>query len=442
MSAVPNPTEPDSPQPAPLRPAIAPPGEPKKGGPWKILAALAAVSVLGYLGYQWLAKPTTDTTVFAAVKTATVTQGSVERIIRVAGATSAREFANLTAPILRGPEARNSLILTKVVRPGIMVKKGDLIAQIDGQAAIDHIDDVKDMVKQAESDEIKRKAEQAAETEQLMQTLRVAKSTWDKAKLEYGAAEVRSDVEAELLKISMQESEARYKQQLADISQKKISHAAELKILSLTAERHRRHLGRHEVDLKRYTIFAPIDGLAVMQTIFRGGEMVQISEGDQVFPGQPFMKIVNQRTMQVEAKVNQSESSDIRLGQDVRVGIDSFPGLIVRGKVSGVNALAVSGGGMGAANYVRSIPVRVQLLELDPRIIPDLSAHGDVIIERADGVVKAPTAALLEEAGKTFLFVRTPQQTFEKREVTVGLRSHTDFSVSQGLKAGDEIRLN
>ena len=300
MSAVPNPIQPaapSSPQPAPLQP-VPGPEEPKKGGPWKGLSILAVLGVLGYLGYQWLAKPTTDTTVFAAVKTATVAAGSLERVIRVAGSTSAREFANVTAPILRGPEARNSLYLTKLVKPGSIVRKGDVIAQIDGQWLLDHMEDVRDDVRQAENDVLKRRAEQAVETEQLQQTLRVAKSTWDKAKLEFGAAEVRSDVERELLKLSMEEAEARYKQQLADVNQKKAAHAAELKILELTAERHRRHLGRHDNDLKRYTIISPIDGLAVMQTLFRGGEMVQISEGDQVAPGQPFMKVINQRTMQ------------------------------------------------------------------------------------------------------------------------------------------------
>jgi len=413
----------------------------RRGFPWKGLTAFAFLGVLGYLGYQWFAAPAPDTTVFAAVKTATAAQGAVERTIRVAGSTSARQYANVTAPILQGPEARNALILLKVVKPGSMVKQGDIVAQIDGQWLIDHIDDVKDMVKQAENDVNKRKAEQAVEFEQLQQTLRVAKSTSDKAKLEFSAAEVRSEVERELLKLTVEEAEARYKQQLADVAQKNAAHASELKILEITATRQRRHLARHENDLKRYAIKAPIDGLAVMQTMYRGGEMVQISEGEQVAPGQPFMKVVNPRTMQVEGIVNQSESSDIRLGQDVRVGIDSFPALKLRGKVSGVNALAVAAG-RTSQNYIRNIPVRIQILDVDPRVIPDLSAHGDVVIERADGVLHLPASAVVEESGKNFLFVRTPQQSFEKRQVELGLRSHLDVSVTQGLKEGDVVRLN
>lgn len=442
MSAVPNPNLPSEQPKSPVivPPPALPPYEPKRGGPWKALFGLAIVGLLGYLGYQWATQPTTDNTVFAAVKTTTAVQGPVERVIRISGQTSARQFVNVTAPILRGPEARNSLVLTKLIKPGVIVKPGDVVAQIDGQWLLDHMDDVRDQVRQAESDVLKRKAEQAVETDQLNQTLRVAKSNWEKARLEFKAAEVRSDVEKELLKLSMDEFEARYKQQMADVVQKKNAHDAELKILELTTERQRRHLSRHDNDLKRYTITATIGGLPVMQTTFRGGEMTQISEGDQVTPGQPFMKIVNPASMQVEGNVNQAESSDIRLGQQVRVGIDSFPALRLKGLVSGVNSVAVAGGRQG--NFVRNIPMRVQLLEMDSRVIPDLSAHGDVIIERADGVIHVPTSALIEDAGKTFLFIRNPQQMFERHEVTTGLRSHTSVAVTQGLKAGDEVRLN
>jgi len=396
--------------------------------------------LVGYLGYQWWAKPVVDTTAFAASKTLPVTVGNVERTLRVGGNTSAREFANVIAPILRGPDARNALYLTKVVKGGNLVKKGDVIAQIDVQSLLDRIDDVKDSVRQAENDVTKRQAEQSVEAEQLQQTLRVAKATWDKAKIEFAAAEVRSEVERELLKLAMEEAEAKYKQQLADVKQKQSAHAAEVKILEITAERIRRRLQRNEMDLRRFTITAPIDGLPVMQTLFRGGEMMQISEGDQINPGQPLMKIINPRTMQLEGNVNQSESHDIRLGQDARVGFDSFPGLILKGKVSGLNALAVAGG--RPQNYVRNIPVRIQFTEIDPRVIPDLSAFGDIIIETASGVLRAPTSALTEDQGKFFMFVRSPQQTFERREVTIGLRSHTDVSITNGLKAGDEVRLN
>ena len=68
MSALPNPIQPTAPTPVPAKPTVVPHG-PKPGGPWKGLTLLALIAALGYKGYQWLAKPATDTTVFASVKT-------------------------------------------------------------------------------------------------------------------------------------------------------------------------------------------------------------------------------------------------------------------------------------------------------------------------------------------------------------------------------------
>ncbi|MCX6638495.1 MAG: hypothetical protein NT090_25860, partial [Acidobacteria bacterium] len=196
-----------------------------------------------------------------AVQIVKVVSGTLERTIRVAGQTSARNYANIIAPLLRGPDSRNSLILLKMVKSGTPVKKGDLLAQIDAQSAQDHIDDTKDTVQQSQNDVKKRLAEQAVEWENLQQTVRVAKAEFDKAVKEAQAAEVRTVVDQELLKLSVEEYEARYKQAMADVPFKKESQRAELHILEITGIRQDRHLERHVVDIKKYTILSPMNGM-------------------------------------------------------------------------------------------------------------------------------------------------------------------------------------
>jgi len=373
-----------------------------------------------------------------AVRTALVQVGNVERATRVAGQTTAIDFSTVMAPSLRGPEARD-MILMYVAPPGSWVKKGTLIAKIDAQALADHIDDLGDTIEAAVADVNKRRAEQAIELENLQQTIRVAKSEWDKAKLDYSAAEVRTDVERQLLKLSLDEAEAKYKEQLNDLGQKKISQAAELRVLDLTRERHVRHRDRHKNDLKAFTIYAAMDGLIVMQPLFRGNEMGQFQEGDRVFPGQLFMKVVNTKFMQVEGTVNQAESSDFRIGQEARVHLDAFPNLEFQGKVHSIGALAV--GGWRQNYYIRTVPVRVRIEGNEPKLIPDLSASANVLMEHAENKPAVPLAALTQEHGKTVVYVKNGEG-FEPREVALGLKSETHAAVLSGLNAGDVVRLN
>ncbi len=367
------------------------------------------------------------------------TTGAVVRQLRVPGVTSARNFVTVTAPIMRGPEGNQPMILLQLAKSGSLVKKGELVATIDAQGVQDHVDDIKDTISQAANDVRVRQAEQAVESENMQQSLRVTKANLDKAIWDAKATEVRSDIDRELFKLAIDEADARYKQAQREVAFRKHSQDAELKILNLTLERHRRHMGRHEHDLERFTIRAPMDGLVVMSTTFRGGEMTQIQLGDQLYPGQSFMKIVDPRSMQVEGNINQAESGELRIGQTVDIGLDAFSGLLLKGKVYSIGALAV--GGWRQQYFVRNVPVRIAIESFDARVIPDLSAFGDVQLERAENVTQVPLGAIHEEGGKNFLFVRSGE-AFDRRAVTLGVHSNTQVAITSGVNAGDEVRLN
>ena len=227
---------------------------------------------------------------------------------------------------------------------------------------------------------------------------------------------------------------------MGDLNLKKASFAAEIKILEYTLERHTRHRDRHARDVEAFKMYAPMDGLVVMSPIWRGNEMGVVQVGDRVGPGQGFMKIVNTKSMQLEGIINQTESSEFRVGQNALVKFDAFPGMEFSAKVYSIGALAASAS-RSASAYLRNVPIRIQIEGSDPRLIPDLSASADVVIEHAEGKPLVPRSALSTEHGKTIAYVKAGD-TFEKREVSVGLQSDTHAVALAGLSTGDEVRLN
>ena len=158
-----------------------------------------------------------------------------------------------------------------------------------------------------------------------------------------------------------------------------------------------------------------------------------------MFPGQGFMKVVNTKTMQVEGTVNQAESSEFRVGQDAIIKLDAFPGLQFPGKVYSIGALAA--GGWRQSPYIRNVPIRVKIDGSDPKLIPDLSASADVVIEKAEGKLLVPRSALRDENGKTVAYVKAGDQ-WERREVTRGPENEAQAVALAGLSDGDEVRLN
>jgi multidrug efflux pump subunit AcrA (membrane-fusion protein) len=303
---------------------------------------------------------------------------------------------------------------------------------------MDHLDDANDSVEQAEANIRKRKAEQEVDWGNLQQNLRVAKAGWDKARMEHQAAEVKTEIEREFLRLNAEEYAARYKQMEGDIPTSLASDKSELKILEIDRDKQSIHRDRHALDIKRFNMQAPMAGLVVMQPVFRAGEMGQIQEGDQVSAGQALMKIVDPFSMQVEATANQSDSSEFRIGQPAVVGLDAFPELRFKGRVYSIGALAVRSGRENY--YVRGVPVRVAIEGRDPRFIPDLSAWADVEVERHENVLLAPREAVQSEGGESVVYVKGASG-FEKRAVQLGRRNGTHAVVLAGLRAGEEVAL-
>lgn len=437
MSVLPRPT-PTVPETRPVTaPTPAVPERKRRRWPWLVVVA-ASVLVVAWLGYQLWLRPKVPVPVApAGPPTAKVFVGPLERTIRVTGITSSIRYVNIRAPEQRGGERQPQLLL-ELVPSGTRVKQGDVVARIDDQQLRDHIDDVQATIDTAWADVRKRKAEQEVELGTLQQNLLVLQSDLEKWKLEAKTAEVRTVIDQELLKIGIEEAEARVREAQEEIRIKKQAQEAELKVLEITARRHEQHRARHEHDLERYTVLAPMDGLAVRQPIFRGGQMQLVREGDQVFPGMLFLRIMDVDRMQLEAQVNQVDASLLRIGQPARVGLDAFPDLVLKGRVESIGSLAKEVGTQ--VQYVRTIPVKIRIEGKHPQLIPDLSGYADIVVTRKENVTQVPLAAVHQEQGETYVWVQQGQR-YERRPVVLGMKNYTHAEVLSGLKEGETVLL-
>jgi len=432
-----------NPLPVPTRPAEPAPARPapesRKPRRWLLLSLLASMALLaGWLAYRLLtARPqTADTS--AGIRAVKVTSGPFERTFRLTGQTAAVRFASVTVPIMRSPDSRREMVLMYVAKSGSLVKKGDVIAQIDAQTLVDHIEDVNSTIAQSEADIKKRRAEQAVDWENLQQTLREAKAEYEKARLDDSAIEVRTVIDQELSKLWVEETAARYRQLQEDLASMRTVHEAELKVLDITRRRHIRHRNFHAGDLNKFTFRAPMDGLVVMETIFRAGEIAQIQQGDQISPGQSIMKIVDTSSMQLEADVNQTESGQLRVGQKATVRLDAFPGVAFPAHVQTIGAMGVRG--WRENYYIRRVPVRVAIESSDPRLIPDLSGSADVLVERRESATLVPLEAVQAADGRHTAWVRNGDR-LETRVIRLGPQNATHAVVLAGIEAGQEVGL-
>jgi HlyD family secretion protein len=188
-------------------------------------------------------------------------------------------------------------------------------------------------------------------------------------------------------------------------------------------------------------IKAPIDGLMVVQTTYRGNEFQQIQEGDQLWPGMQFIQIVDPSAMVVNASINQVDVERLRIGAKAKVRFDAFPDLELPAHVFSIGAVTRPGG--PRATYVKDIPVRLKLDAVDPRVIPDLSVSADVEVDTVQNATVAPLGSIFSDDGgkTTYAFVRDGE-VWDRRAVRVGLRNHLNVAVESGLRAGEVVALD
>ncbi len=417
----------------------------KRRGRWVMWSVVTGVMLAGWGTYLLAERvtPSNQAAATSAVPMIEVHSGTIERILRVTGQTSARNYASIVVARFRGQPGMgrsSNLTLTKLTPGGSLVKAGDVVAELDTESMLTTIDDLKANLEQAQLDLAKQKAQQALDWTTLVETVRAAKATLDQAGWDERATEVKTPIDQELLRLSLEQADAQYKQQLESLPFERTSQAAQLRMSELSVEQQQLVYKRSLNDLAGFTFRAPMDGLVVLQSVERsGGTMAQYAVGDQVNPGRAFMKIVDPSTMQLEASASQTEASALRIGQPATVTLDAFPGLTFRGKVYSVGAMAVQS--MRESYYVRTVPVKVQIQGLDPRLIPDLSGAAEVLLERQDDRPVLPLEAIQSEGGRPFVYVRQGP-LFEKRYVEIGLRTATQAAVLSGLRAGDRVALS
>ena len=429
------------------------PGEPAARPPahrrWRRLVwPLVLLTLAVGIGYGIFQRTRTQLAGQSALPTEVVTRGDLRHTMTVTGTISAKESASMIAPQLQRRQG-GQLTLVRLPQPGSYVKKGDIVAEFDRESQLEAIDDERTALVQAEAEVEKTRAAHLIALDTEGQGARNAKANWDKAVLDLKTAEVRSEIEAEKFKLAVQETEADYKQAEEQLRLTAISQQAALRSVEIQRDKAKIDLRRVENNAQGMLMRSPIDGLVVMMPILQrgSGTVTQVTTGEEVSPGTLFMQIVDTSGMTLTGSINQVDSQHFRAGQTAEIRLDAYPGVVFSGRLISLGALATSGsaGGFsrgGRTDYVKRIPVTFSIDTQDPRIIPDLTASAEVLLDTEKDVVLASREGIWEEAAKFFAYVqRGTDAVFTKREVETGASNSTQVAILAGLEPGERIAL-
>ena len=312
------------------------------------------------------------------------TNPTPRRQVRATGTIEAIHSYTVQVPQIAGQGG--AVTLTALAPNGAMVAAGDIIAAFDRTQQLDNaiqaktkFDDlahqVEQRIAQNQSDAEKRSADlQKAEADQAKAEIELRKGPLlgeiDRLKNEAKAEDARAHV------ASLKKSNQFHDQ----------SDAAALKILELQRDRQKVALERAQSNAERLAIHAPLAGMIALQNVWRNGSMGHAQEGDQLWRGQPLLRIFDPHEMQVRVQVGEPDGAALVPGAHALVSLDAYPELVFPAHFESASPVATGGEG----SPIKTFTAVFRLEEPDPHFLPDLSA----------AVVILPPDAAEPEPGK------------------------------------------
>lgn len=305
-----------------------------------IIRVLALAVVLGaaWLGYRFFQQFKEKQ---AVIPTAKVLQGDV--IIRsyTRGELRAVRSAMLIAPNLFG-----TVQITRLAPLGAFAREKNLIVEFDDSEVRSRLEEKELELEQLDEQLKKSQAELEMRSNQDKVELLRARYSVRRAELERQRNELLSKIDATRNELTLEEQRRRMTQLESDIKSRLDQAQAELAVLREKKNKANLEYAREKQRLRQVKLLAPMAGLVAvrqnrgMGMFFRGMQLPDLREGDQVYPGSPVADVLDLSELEVAAKVGELDRANLHEGQDVTIKLDAVPEKLFHGKIKNLSGTA------------------------------------------------------------------------------------------------------
>jgi RND family efflux transporter MFP subunit len=183
--------------------------------------------------------------------------------------------------------------------------------------------------------------------------------------------------------------------------------------------------GLAEHELGRTTLEAPMDGVVGTR---------QVEPGEYVTPQNVIATLMDVNAVYVELGIIERDIERIRLGQRVKVSVDSLPNTTFEGKVDNLAPLI--------EGKSRTLTAKVKVENTQGQLLPGMFARAEIAVFEKPNALVIPTSALKDTDGDgkfESVFVAAAGDKAALKPITVGYLTTDYAEVSQGLDEGDQV---
>jgi multidrug resistance efflux pump len=312
-----------------------------------------------------------------------------KREIRITGTIQAVHSSKVLVPQIQGNYS--NMTLTRLIPNGSPVQQGDVIATFDPTTQMDAVRDAKGKFEDLSHQVDQKRAQNRADAEGRISTLRQAEADLAKAEIEIRKGPILSEID----RLKNEQMAATARAHVESLTKANALHdqadAAALHYLELQRDRQKVAMERNQSNLDKMTLKAPLAGMIAQENVFRSNSMGHAQEGDQLYRGQPLVSIFDPSEMQVRVMVGEPDLRVLTPGIQGTVRLDAYPELALPAHLDYASPVASSGWG----SPIKTFNAVFRIDKTDTHLLPDLSAA--VVIEYSE----PPPPATAQSSGGT-----------------------------------------
>lgn len=311
-----------------------------------------------------------------------------KNVVRCTGVVQAVRSLSIRVPQLSqtsGSGGRSTITL--LIKNGSQVNEKDVLVEFDRTTLLDQEIEAKAKLSELSHQKEERMAQIRSDMAKRGSSLKEAEAELLKAELQLRKGPILSDIDRQKNEAKAVSAKARVESLKKSDAHRRKAEEASLEILALKQQRQQVMLERIQTNLERLVIRAPQAGMVALENIWRSGSMGPPQEGDQVWPGQPLVRIFDPSRMLVETTVSEADFRFMGNAARARVFLDAYPDAAFDAELDTASPVATA----GLDSPVRSFYTRFRVVQQDPRLLPDLSAS--IEIDRAPQGELASTQA-------------------------------------------------
>lgn len=177
-----------------------------------------------------------------------------------------------------------------------------------------------------------------------------------------------------------------------------------------------------EIELEKYSIKSPIDGIIIEQKI-EAGTFVQV--------GQVIFEIASDKEKYAVVEIDEKYINKISIGREAKISIEAYPDETVKGVVVKISPEVNKDTG--------TIKVKVKINENKELFLQNMAVKVEFSSESFDNVIVIPGKYLVKGEGGTAVFIKDDKGLALKKEIVVYNKNVNNVMVLKGLNPGDVI---